>query len=1061
MTNLPISPVVEMKIPNQPVVTESFEGSAPWAFTTSDGGDGAWATATDQEYYGTQSLKSPTLSNGQFSDFNIVVPDGATKFRLWYRTDMNAADRLEVITLEGSIFHTSSVGGFNDWTQLEGQISAGQTLILRYERNTGGGGNACWVDNVEFLADSWVEITEDVRLESAHSGGGIRIKRGKANESPIAEPTECDMVINNRSGKYSEENPASPYYGRIGRNQPVRVAYSRVTDDFDRTVSNSWGSTPDWVDANDDTRSGWPWAIHGTAANFDVAAGEATIQAASGFQSATFGVYASADVLVRMKVSNRTSEFGIVLRQNSPSATYYYTAHIKPDTTDTLRIFRVTPSAATVDSASLPENIEVDTWYWVRAQISGRRLRARLWQDGTAEPATWLVTKTDTEGPANGVPEPTGSVGVCCFGGDALVTFANFEVNVWRAHTEVVSLPVKFDLSRTDRWVRLHTRGVLQRLGQGRKALDSALSYHLRRYLPASAMWYQLERDAASNAVAGGRAGVASGVTMEAPEITGAKALPGVAGVAHLSEDSSSWRGTAPDTADIDEWSVLFFYQLDSNPGSDVLLFTVNSTGTGRTFKVFLEADGDSRVDVYAADGVTLLDSFTQTLYGTVEIPVGSWVANMLYVWSAGGTVNWSLNQIRPGGVEIFFEMGGAYTGSAGMFRQIQAHSSSVHTAAGGLRFTQVMQYAGMFDFASPEFARAAAAYVGETNTERFGRLCDDVGVAWSIIGSSADGHPMGVQLPSKFLDLLEECAEVGSFNLEEDRNSMELVLHSRQSIYNSPTLPLDVDQGHLSEPLDPAPDDQQTRNDVTVSRPNGGSARSVQTSGPLNVNPPEEDPDGVGIYDEAPEVNYGSDDELQGAADFRRSRGTIKVPRYPSLTLDLASAAYNEDPSMTARALDIDSGTLLEVVNPEAHPGSLPQIVQGYEETIDQFDYDLVAVTTPAQVYQVGVSGYTTRVQPSSIVSAAPFLVGTDTQLICRRSDPDEDLWVPTSDDAAVADFDVMVAGVRLHVTSITGSSDPQTINVDATPTNNVETGFTIPVGHPITLAEPWRVGW
>lgn len=31
------------------------------------------------------------------------------------------------------------------------------------------------------------------------------------------------LVLNNRHGRYSPRNPQSPYYGRIGRNTPIRV----------------------------------------------------------------------------------------------------------------------------------------------------------------------------------------------------------------------------------------------------------------------------------------------------------------------------------------------------------------------------------------------------------------------------------------------------------------------------------------------------------------------------------------------------------------------------------------------------------------------------------------------------------------------------------------------------------------------------------------------------------------------------------------------------------------------------------------------------------------------
>lgn len=1064
MTNLPVSPVIELKIPDEEYAREGFEGSAPWDFTTSDGGDGSWARATDQFWYGSASLKSPTLSNGQFSDFNMVAPAGTTKCRLWYRTDIAAADRLELITLQNVVFHLSVQTGTVEWTQIELPITGGQTLIARYVRNAGGGANACWIDDVQFLGDTWVDITEDCRLEDAHSGGGVRIKRGRPNESPIAEPTECDLVINNAAGIYSELNPSSPYYGRLGRNQPLRVAASRVSDSFDRTVSNSWGSTPDWVDTENVTRAGHAWNVIGVAANFDVTAGEGLIQAQTGYQIAHFGTYADVDIVVRLKISSRTGRFGVILRTNSTGLDRI-AAVIVPGGTDSIKIVRIVGGTGWEFSANLSSNLVVDQWYWLRGQITGRRYRCRVWSDGDSEPTTWNRTYVDDRGPSDGDLPTTGGVGVIVQDGSALVSFGALQVNLWRAHTEVVSFPVEFDLSRQDRWVKLKTRGILQRLGQGRKDQESAVTHHLRQYSAVSPMWYPLESvegSTAANAVAGGYPALVSGVTTETTEATGERALPGVSGCILLGEDTSYFIGKAfayqPTTA----WTLLFFLQIDSAPASDILLLTINTTGTGRIIKLTLQTDSQMRVDIYQGDGITLLDSDHALFWNFSGIPTGSWVSAALYLFESGGTVTWALNFHLPSPPNAsFYSINGSYSGSVGIFRQVTARSSSVHTAAGGLRLTQVMLYPGDFPFVTYTFADAAAAYASETNIERFSRLCADKGVLYSIVGDTNSGHEMGPQLPTKWLESVEECADVGAYNLEEDRDAFELVLRTRQSVYNGPVLELDIDQGHLSEPLRPEPDDQQTRNDVTVRRPGGGFARSIQYTGSLNINPPEEDPDGVGTYDESPEVNYYADTQLQAAADWRRSRGTQRVPRYPSLTLDLTGEAYDSDTALTARALAIDSGTLLTVTNQEVSPDSLPQAVQGYEEFIDQYDWDLTVTSAPGQIFTVGVSEYTTRVQPAASVTQAPFLVGTDTALKVRRLDTTKQLWVLTATDPLVADFDIMVAGVRLHVTSITGASDPQTINVNATPVNAVDTGFTIPPGQPVTLAEPWRVAW
>lgn len=1060
--NLPITPVVEMRIQDEPVATEGFEGTGPpYAFSTSNGGTSNWAPSTTRPFFQSKSLKSPTLTNGQQCDFNMVTPAGATKIRFWYAVDVGSADFFKVFV---NGVQRAALSSSVDWTQFEASVGEGQTVTVQYQRNAGGGGNAAYIDNVQFLADMWVAITDDCRLNSAHSGGGIKIKRGRPNESPIAEASECNLVLNNQAGKWSELNPASPYFGRLGRNQPIRVALRRIRDDFNHTETNTWGTTPTWVDSEQVTRSGYPWTIIGTAANFDMASGNATIQAVTGDQSVYLSTFADVDIKVRVMVSDRTSQFGVLLRTNA-SGTEQIRAVITPGGTDTFTIVRVASAVTLTLNTNMPFQVVANTWYWLRAQITGRRYRMKFWADGTDQPTQWDKTYADNRQITDGTFGATGGAGCFVRNGSALVTYSEIEFNVWRAHTEVVAFPVKFDLSQTDRWVPFKTRGILRRLGQGRKALDSALTHHLSQYVPGSLMWYPFESTdgiIGSNGVPGGIPAILSGASQESPELTGAKALPGVSGLIRMSEDTSSFLGQVSNHPNVNQaWTCLGFWQVDSLPASQQTLFQYTATGTGATWKVTVDNAGN--IGVYAYDSVgNLVGSSVNAVLGAV-IPVGSWISCALYVFDSGGTVNWAWNLHRPEPGEPFYSINGTFAGSAGVFRSVSHTSNSVWTAAGGVRLAQFLHYTKDLPFVAADFANAAAAYKSETNINRFSRLCTDAGIPFSVIGdTNTHGHQMGAQLPAKRLDLLTDCAEVGAFNLEEDRDDFGLVLRSRQSVYNGPIFDMDVDGGHLVDPLDPAPDDQATRNDVTVSRPGGGFARAIQETGDLNINDPEADVDGVGVYDEQVEQNYYADAQLSAAANWRLSRGTLKVPRYPSLPADLTAEAYNTSLAITALMLSLDSGSLARVRNPQCHPSALIQGVQGYEEEIDQYDLDITVTSTPGDSYIVGVVGTTTRVEPAGIITADPIVVGTTTSFKCRRIDASlYGLWVPTATDAAVSNFDILIAGVRLHVNSITGSSDPQTININAAPTNDSGTGFTIPPGQNIRLADPWRIAW
>jgi hypothetical protein len=91
-----------------------------------------------------------------------------------------------------------------------------------------------------FLNSNWVDVTSDV-----YARDDVVIKRGSADESATsrAEPSSCQLTLNNRAGNYSPRNPNSIYFGSIGRNTPLRVSINTDRDTFTRSVSGGWGST--------------------------------------------------------------------------------------------------------------------------------------------------------------------------------------------------------------------------------------------------------------------------------------------------------------------------------------------------------------------------------------------------------------------------------------------------------------------------------------------------------------------------------------------------------------------------------------------------------------------------------------------------------------------------------------------------------------------------------------------------------------------------------------------------------------------------------------------------
>lgn len=99
---------------------------------------------------------------------------------------------------------------------------------------------------VELLVDgAWVDITSYVLSRGGDQG--IEISRGQSGESSQTERSTCSFQLNNRDGRFSPRNPEGPYYGKIGRNTPIRVS---VPDNGYKNY-RFWGEVTTWPQAWD------------------------------------------------------------------------------------------------------------------------------------------------------------------------------------------------------------------------------------------------------------------------------------------------------------------------------------------------------------------------------------------------------------------------------------------------------------------------------------------------------------------------------------------------------------------------------------------------------------------------------------------------------------------------------------------------------------------------------------------------------------------------------------------------------------------------------------------
>lgn len=359
-------------------------------------------------------------------------------------------------------------------------------------------------------------------------------------------------------------------------------------------------------------------------------------------------------------------------------------------------------------------------------------------------------------------------------------------------------------------------------------------------------------------------------------------------------------------------------------------------------------------------------------------------------------------------------------------------------------------------------------------DTDRFSRLCREQnipavvitspvgydndlaisGVVWSGVGPNPVNPSMGYQLVDTFANLIQEPVDTSLGLLFEARDQNSLVLRTRASLYNQPArLTLDHSLHQLSGPLNPVDDDQQTRNDVTVTRVNGSSANLQQATGPLSVLPA---PAGVGDYQTDYQISLGSDTLLPDAASWRLHMGTVDEPRYPQITLNLRHPAFTGNVDLLNAALTIDIGDRIVINNPppELPPDPISLIVQGYTETLGIYEHDMVLNCSPESPYEIGVldDSVLGHADTDGSTLALAYPLGTETTLMVATTgtQPASPLWTTSVGDFP---FDIRVGGERMTVTNITGASSPQAFTVTRS-VNGVVKGQT--VGTDVRLWQP-----
>lgn len=845
---------------------------------------------------------------------------------------------------------------------------------------------------------TWTEVSADLLDQQ------IVINHGRANESAQATPASMSFALDNPHGHYTPDNPMSDHWPNIVLGTPCRAGF-QMEDPYLYLDGDSAGyvSTPD------------------TAA-LDIT-GDIDIRA-----EASIAWYAADNQVLIAKWESTGNQRSYALRILNGSLILNWSTDGTPT------------NSAFVTLPALPERAALRATLDVNNGAAGRTIRM-YWAESIAGPWTQIGDDIVQAGTTSifastaplrvGGPDATtdpprvpftgrghafevrdGIAGTVVASPDftaqpsGTTSFADSAGRTWTLNgtAEITDREYRFvgnidemlptwpygDLSHDDdpgeSRVTITASGILRRLGQGEKALDSTLRRRIPSFSPVAYWPMEEDRDAAQaySPVQG-----VSPLAVTGLDFAALDTLPGSSPLPQL-EAAASLSGAVPTAAD-GEWQIEFVYYLETLPGTLTTMLQLATTGTARTVRLQV-ATNNVRLEGLDAGAV-------QVFLVNITAPefTGAWNRLQIRFSTSGSTISANVRWVTIGG-------GGSsstdtFTGTAGHVTQV---SSPFGSGLAGMGIGHLTVFGELSD---DPFNSADQAFNGERAAARLQRLCGEESIPFWLLGPPGDTMQMGPQRPGKLLDILNECAETDGGILGEQRALSGLQYRPRTTLYNQPVaLTFDAALNEIVNPFAPVLDDQRKRNDTQVSRTAGSSARTVDDASIA----------ASGLYAEQVTVNAYADTQLPQMAAWRLHLGTWPGMRYPSVSSELAIA-----PQLIEAWLAVDSGARVQVVNlPPQHPtDAVDLLVQGYKETLSPVRWSITSNCTPAGPWTVAVADDTGARADTSGSELAAAVTASDTVLsVTTTAGP---IWTT---DLPQFPFDVRLGGEVVTVSLITG---------------------------------------
>lgn len=549
-------------------------------------------------------------------------------------------------------------------------------------------------------------------------------------------------------------------------------------------------------------------------------------------------------------------------------------------------------------------------------------------------------------------------------------------------------------------WVELEAGGLLQRVNQWSNPIQAAMYRWATRRSDLAGYWPGNDGDASTqiaNVVPGGSPGVAAAGGFKLDTTFGVQDAPlGSAASFQIGTESAIVAKTPRITTGA--WTQMFAFRLTKAVTSSTFMPVLLMDSEGSTGITVYVNNTQFRLIVSTASNPLAVDQ-------TGPIADG-WVLMAVSLTNSGGTtsVRWSWYTQR-GAVTTVND---SFSSSPVIPDDWRINANTNNAQA---EFAEIMLLAtsSLFSVIDDALPGAFDGHAGERAAYRFARLMGEEGIPYYSTGGYAQSTPMGPQRPDTLPNLIKEIQASEDALVFDLRTLAALLFVCREDRYRQ-TPRVVLTPTDLPALPDEVTDDLDVHNVVTASNRDGVEVVARDDTGPLGTQAP---PDGVGEYRQTVDVNADDPaDSVPQLANWWLRRGTVNLPRYPQLAINLGVLP----PDLLADVEALEIGEVVEIAGFREYTVRL--IAIGSREVIGQHSRWITFTCVPDQQFVVGEwdAGDSRWDSRSTALKAAVSLNSTSATF---RTTDVNDLW-----STGGVPYDVIIAGQRSTVTAMGAAS-------------------------------------